>query len=100
MRRFATKVELQSQQGAHVRWVPGTLASEMVRAGAAEIASMNGRVKTIRLVTAASTHAERTGPPTAMLPLNTRFTRWIHLEESGTRIIEHHPRSTYKPDLE
>jgi len=43
--------------GDHLRHIPGALAAAMVDSGAAVVANCNGKVKSIRLVTAASSHA-------------------------------------------
>jgi hypothetical protein len=53
----------------------------------------DGKIKAVRLITSAASHARMIGPPSDGLPLGVRFTRWVRLEESVTRIIEHHPRS-------
>ena len=96
MRVFAVKTELVDAHGAHLRYIPGALAKAMVNAGAAEIHNANGKVKSIRLVESAATHACRIGDATAPTgPPACRFTRWVRLEASATRVIEHHPRCTY-----
>jgi hypothetical protein len=54
---------LQATNGDHLRFVPGELARAMVAAGAAEVHNSNGKVKSIRLVACASSHARLIGPP-------------------------------------
>jgi hypothetical protein len=97
LRGFAVKTELVTSAGDHVRYVPAELARALVAAGYAEIHNANGKVKAIRLLTAATTHACRIGDASVpMGPPACRFTRWVRLEQSATRVIEHHPRCTYE----
>ena len=65
----------------------------MVDAGAAAIHSVNGKVKAVRLLAAAATHAERIGEPTIGGVFGTRFTRRVR-SDLGVSWIEHHPRCT------
>jgi len=58
----------------------------------AEIANAN--VKSIRLITAASSFAQMIGPPTGTW-VAPPFTRREMLPESGMRIWAHHPRAPY-----
>jgi hypothetical protein len=54
---------------------PTALAKAMVDGGgAAEIANCNGRIRSVRLLAAASSHAERIGSP-AMAPPGARGSR-------------------------
>ena len=73
---------------------PGPLAQAMVKAGNAVIANETGRVKSIRLVTAASSCAAMIGPATegwARTPFSVR-----EKLESGAVVWKHHPRATYE----
>jgi hypothetical protein len=83
--------------GNHLRWVPSAVASTMVSGGQAAIAEGNGKIRSIRLIEAASTHAKRIGEPEARVPLNTRFTRRVRLENSASRVWEFHPRAFDPP---
>ena len=55
----------------------------------------NGRVKSIRLLQTAQTHALKIGPPTGEC-LGVRFAVREKLEGGGIT-WRHHPRSTYEP---
>jgi hypothetical protein len=66
VRSFAWRTELVNATGHHIRYIPSALSRAMVNAGAAEIHNANGKVKSIRLVTAAASHAQRIGKPTGM----------------------------------
>lgn len=68
------------------------MARSLVDAGNAQINSP-GRVKAVSLTESAATSAQRIGEPTGRAA-GVRFTRWEHLDESGTRVVQHHPRST------
>jgi hypothetical protein len=94
LRVYAVKTELVSTTGQHVRYVPGPMAQALVAAGHAEIAHQNGRVKAVKLLATAATHARMIGPPTDGLPSGVRFTRWVRLDGSATRVVEHHRRAT------
>src|SRR5688572_16958360 len=96
MRAFASRIELESSNGDHLRRLPAALAKAMVDAGTASIWNQNGKVKSIRLIGSAATSAERIGEPDNRLPFNTRFTRIVKTE-AGVSWIEHHPRATYEP---
>jgi hypothetical protein len=93
VRGFAVKTELVDASGQHIRYLPAEFARVMVRAGHAAIANTNGKVRIIRLVTTASTCAKVIGPPSNGWSTGVRFTRWVRLEESATRVIEFQPRS-------
>jgi hypothetical protein len=93
LRGFAVKTELLTSNGQHIRYLPGPLARAMVDARSAEIGNANGKVKAIRLIATASSYAQIIGPPGDGRATGVRFTRWVRLEESATRFIEHHPRS-------
>jgi len=92
--RYSLKVAILGSSGSPIRHVPGALASAMVESGAAVVHSLGGRVREVRLLRTAAASAERTGEPTGA-PFGTKFTRWVYLEESGTRVIEHHPRCVW-----
>jgi hypothetical protein len=63
-RAFAPKIEIVTASGEHLRFVPGELARAMVAAGSAEIENANGKVKSVRLIQTAASHAHRIGEPT------------------------------------
>jgi hypothetical protein len=65
----------------------------MCAAGHAEIAHQNGRVRSVRLVTAATSHARMIGPPTATGLGGVRFTRRVRSDDHAFVWWEHHPRS-------
>jgi hypothetical protein len=92
MRRFGQRVELVGPSGDHVRFLPGPLASAMVQSGMAEVGHANGKVKSIKLLETAATHALRIGPPEGRCT-GVRFTRRELLDESGSRVWAHHPRA-------
>lgn len=98
MRAFAAKCEVLAPGGDHVRFVPGRLAAAMVSGGTAAVANANGKVKSVRLVECAQTHAQRIGEPAASALLGTRFVVREQLDGGGV-IWRHHPRATY-PDPE
>ena len=93
MRAFASRCELLTYGGDHLRYVHAEFARAMVAAGGAEIAHQNGKVKSIRLLQCAATHLVRIGEPTGRWG-GVRFHRRVNLD-CGARIIEHHPRATY-----
>ena len=80
--------------GGHLRFVPGELARAMVGSRTAEIAHQNGRVKSVRLVAAASSHARLIGPPSDG-PWHSKFITREKLD-SGHVVWKHHARSTYE----
>jgi hypothetical protein len=75
--------------------VPGELAKAMVAGGGAVIAHSNGKVKSIKLLECARSHAHRIGDPTPGPSFGVRFTRRVLLD-GGFIVFEHHPRSTYE----
>ena len=87
------KAELLTSSGEHIRYLPGPMAKAMVDAGSAEIAHQNGRVKSIRLVKAASSHAQLIGPPSDGRATGVRFTRRVRSDDHALMWWEHHPRS-------
>ena len=90
--RYFPRVALVSASGDPLRYLPGEAARALVSGGTAEPRPTQGRIREIVLVSPASTHAERIGPATAPAPGGVKFTRWVQLDESATRVIEHHPR--------
>ncbi len=93
MRAFAPKVEVLNANGFHVRWVHAALARAIVDGGTATVIAGNGRVRSVRLLQTAATHALRVGDPTPGAMFGVRFWRRERLPESGAVIFEHHPRS-------
>jgi len=89
---FYPRVSLITESGEHVRYVPGPLAEALVRQGSAS-APAAGKV---RSVTLAPMRAQRIGDASSVSTLGVRFHRWVRLNESASRIIEHHPRCTYE----
>jgi hypothetical protein len=96
LRTYAVKTELVTSTGDHLRYVPGALAREMVNAGAAEVANCSGRVRAVRLVATASSHATRIGEPTPGISFGVRFTRLERLDNSAARVYQHHARCLYE----
>jgi hypothetical protein len=90
------KTELVDAHGDHLRWLPGPMAKAMVSAGHAEIHNSNGKVKSIRLVAAAATHATRIGEPSPPNIWGAHFTRLERIDGSASRVYQHHPRCTYE----
>jgi hypothetical protein len=90
-----SSVEVVGADNQHVRYVPGPLAEAMVKGATAVIAHQNGRVRSIRLVAAASTHAQVIGPPTGTW-VAPPFTRRVRSDDHAHVWWEHHPRSTYQ----
>jgi hypothetical protein len=91
MRRYQRKVELLSTSGEHLRWLPSAMASALVDAEHASVASLNGKIKSIRLLQCAQNSAQRTGE--ASVPVyGTRFVVREKLD-SGHVIWQFHRRS-------
>ncbi len=97
LRSFASRVDLLTTSGDHVRYLPGELARAMVDGGAAAIHNENGKVKSIRLIVAASSHGLMIGPPTGDCR-GTKFVRREVLELSNVKVWAHHPRSFDRPE--
>jgi hypothetical protein len=92
LRGYAVKVELLTSSGDHLRYLPAALARAMVAAGYAEIVHQNGRVRSIRLLAAASSFARMIGPPSgtwAAPPFAVR-----ERLEGGFAVWRHHGRAT------
>jgi hypothetical protein len=81
-----------NRMGGVVRHVPAAMAEALVVGGTARASDNPGRIRDIALVRTAETSAQRIGEPSRTLGV--RFYRWTRLDESATRVIEHHPRST------
>jgi hypothetical protein len=64
VRSYGSRVELLTFAGEHLRWIPAALAAQMVARDIAKIAHQNGKVRSIRLITAATSFARRIGEPT------------------------------------
>ena len=93
MIRFHPRVALTNSTGSHIRYLPGTLAGAMCDLGAAAPQATAGKIRVVSLLQPASTHAERIGGP-SQFNMGVRFVRWVRLDASASRIIEHHPRAT------
>ena len=94
-RTFHSRVSLVTPSGDHVRYLPGPLAAAMVHTGSASITpALTGKVRSITLT---PTHGlVRIGEPTEGGATGVRFHRWVRLDGSATRVVEHHPRCTYE----
>ena len=92
MRAFAPRTTLLSPSGEFIRALPAALASSMVQAGVAEVAGLNGKIRSIRLLTTAATHACMIGPPEGTCR-GVRFAYREMLEASGARVWVHHRRA-------
>ena len=91
MRAYASKVEVLAADGnTHVRYVPGAVGRAMVAGGAAVVANQNGKVKSVKLVETAATHAQRIGPAGAPR-LGVQFSVREKLD-TGSVVWRHHPR--------
>ena len=88
---FSSKVAILSSSGSRIRHVPGPLAAALVSAGSASVGPVGGRVREVTLTRTAATSAQRVGEARGT-PFGTPFTRYRYLEQSGARVIEHHPR--------
>jgi hypothetical protein len=92
---YHPRVGIVNNYGDTLRHVPGATARAMVEAGIAMVVPTRGRVREVVLAQPASTHAQRIGPPSAQSFGAVRFHRWVRLEQSAARIVEHHPRALY-----
>ena len=93
---FHQRVAIVSVSGQHIRHVPAAFAGAMVTGGAARIDQPQcGRIRSVILDRPASSHAVRIGAPAAPVLGGVKFYRWSRLDESASRIIEHHPRCLY-----
>jgi hypothetical protein len=98
LRRFHARVALLALNGDHVRFIPGGLAFTMVESGAAAISEGNGKIRSVRLLEAASSHALRIGPPSEW-SLGVRFAVREKLD-CGAVVWRHHARATFEPPAE
>lgn len=94
--RFSQRVSITSSTGNHIRYIPAALAGAMVAGGSALPATSQGKIREVALVSAASSHAQRTGEPSSAQAPGIRFFRWVRLDRSASRIVEHHPRCLYE----
>lgn len=101
-RTFHPRVAVVNSVGAHVRYITGAMAAIMVEGGSAAAAPGLGRVREVALARPASSHAVRIGEPGDGHATGVRFYRWVHLEQSASRVVEHHPRCLFviEPDAE
>jgi hypothetical protein len=97
---YHSRVAVLGNNGDHLRYVTAGMAREMVRGGVAEARQSSGKVREVSISRPAATHATRIGEPSPPSLGGVRFVRWVHLEESSTRVIEHHPRCLYVLDAE
>ena len=82
-----------SAGGAHLRYVPGAMATAMVSGGAARVDTPGiGRIRSVILSRPAESFAQRIGEASEPSLGGVKFYRWRRLDDSATRIIEHHPR--------
>jgi hypothetical protein len=74
------------------------MARAMLTYGTAAPHSESGKIRAVVLTRPATTFAERIGEPTGRAT-GVRFYRWVHLEQSASRVVEHHPRCFWiEPD--
>jgi hypothetical protein len=98
LRGYHSKVEIVGANGDHVRYVTAAFAAALVQVGRAAIAEGNGKVRSVKLVETASSHAHMIGPPGDGRAAGTRFYRKAKLDTPAV-VWEHHPRCTYEePD--
>lgn len=88
---YFPRVAVLGSSGLPIRRVHASLAQAMVAAGAASAVPSRGRISEVTLSRPAAGYAEPDGPATGTALGGTKFTRWVCLD-SGTRVIEHHPR--------
>lgn len=89
--RFFPRVALLASDHSHVRFVPGSLAETLVNIEAAVPKNSSGRIREIVLARPVRFFAVRIGDPEGRWGA-IRFYRWRHLDNSATRVVEHHPR--------
>ena len=90
--RYHPKVAVQNHRGDVLRYVPAAFAQSLVDAGTVTAERSAGRTRAVVLAKPASTFAHRIGEPDGGRATGVRFHRWENLPESGTRIVQHHPR--------
>ena len=81
-----------NRNGGHRRTVHGEMARALYERGVAAPEVQPGRVKAMVVAQPAESSAEGIGPPSEGRATGVRFYRWARLEESATRVVEHHPR--------
>jgi hypothetical protein len=91
-RSFYPRVNLVNSRGDHLRRISGAAARLLVSAGDATPRPGAGRIREVEIAKPAVAYAARIGEPSAPA-YGVRFHRWVRLEVSGTRIVEHHPRA-------
>jgi hypothetical protein len=94
-RAFHQRVAITSSGGQHIRYVPAAIAGAMVAGGAAMADASAGRIRSVVLVRTAASFATPVGPP-SFAGIGVRFYRWQRLDESASRVVEHHPRCTHE----
>jgi len=93
---FHQRVALVSSQGDHIRYIHSSMASAMVLGGGAQIPPPSaGRVRSITLNRTAELMAHRVGPPSEPGISSPKFFRSVRLDQSASRVFEHHPRCLY-----
>jgi hypothetical protein len=93
---FFPRVAIVNDRGDHLRHIPGEAARILVEAGTAQALPAAGRIRRIELTQPASSYAHRIGEASAAMLGGTKFYRWVRLEGSSSRIVEHHPRAYEK----
>jgi hypothetical protein len=92
---FTRNVAVETPDGSRViRYVPAAFAQALVNLGRAAASASNGRVRTIRLIETAATHARMIGPPTGTWVAPPFAVR--ERLDSGFVLWRHHPRSCYE----
>jgi hypothetical protein len=95
MNGYARKVALVTANGEHLRWVPAAFAAALVENNGAYASETKGRCREIFIARPVSSYASRIGNASTGFPAGVRFHRWRRLDESASRIVEHHPRCLY-----
>ena len=87
-------IDVQTPNGEHLYRTTAQVAEFLVAEGRAENAQANGRVRSVKLIETAQTHATRTGEaqPLTNTSYGTRFVRKVQTEAG--KYYEHHPRAT------
>jgi hypothetical protein len=88
---YAARVAVVGTTGAHVRFVPGSLAEIMVADGSAKVTPVGGKVREVFLARPAETHAQRIGAADGRAT-GVKFYRSVRMDSTATRVFEHHPR--------
>jgi hypothetical protein len=91
-RGYFSRVAILGADAQPLRYISAGAARVMVSSGIASPRVTAGRVRELVLVSPASACAERIGPPSPPSLGGVKFHRWTRLEQSGSRIVEHHPR--------